>query len=205
MIPISAPTKVGPTKVLCPVILTIRPKPSSVKAICTKTPSVMSASTLAAASGRGVPLIPANRGGRHKCADRFTYPAHPKQLPQRGTFGLWKKDPPCKRVEKYWDCEMESYDCGNGPTCSSEGCADLWQPLPDEQDREERRSGKAKQPYGHVYFAQCFHPFSETIRARVRSCAYPKREQIYAEQRPISSGDFAQVVLSLRRAPRQVR
>src|SRR5882724_9671182 len=61
MIPISAPTKVGPTKVLCPVMLTIRPKPTNVKAICTKTPSVMSARTLAAASGRGVPLIAANR------------------------------------------------------------------------------------------------------------------------------------------------
>src|SRR6266487_661442 len=108
MIPISAPTRVGPTKVLCPVMLTIRPKPTSVKAICTKTPSVMSARTLAAASGR------------------------------RGPFGLWEKDPPCKRIEKYRDCEMKSYDCGNCPTCGSEGCADLGQPLPNKQNCEER-------------------------------------------------------------------
>jgi DNA primase catalytic subunit len=32
-----------------------------------------------------------------------------------------------------------------------------------------------------MYFAQCFHSFSETIRARVRRCAYPEREQIYAK------------------------
>jgi len=102
--------------------------------------------------------VSANCGGRHKCADRFTYPAHPKQLPQRGAFGLWKKDPPRKRIEKYRDREMESYDCGNCPACGSEGCADLGQPLPNEQDREQRSSSEAKQPYGYVYFAQCFHP-----------------------------------------------
>src|SRR6266516_2453802 len=60
-IPISAPIMVGTTKVLCPVTPTIRPKPSSVKAICTKTPSVISARTLAAAIGSGVPLIAAKR------------------------------------------------------------------------------------------------------------------------------------------------
>src|SRR5437899_8765737 len=88
---------------------------------------------------------------------------------------------------------MESYDCGNCPTCSSEGCADLWQPLPDEQDREERRSGEAKQPYGHVYFAQCFHPFSETIRARLRSCAY-----LNASRSTLSSVRSAQETLRRR-------
>src|SRR5206468_11254698 len=53
--------------------------------------------------------------------------------------------------------------------------------------------------------SRLFHAFSETIRARLRRYAYPEREQIYAELCPISSGNFATAVASLRRAPKQVR
>src|SRR5207302_612436 len=128
--------------------------------------------------------VSAHCGRRHKCADRFPHPAHPKQLPQRRTFRFWKEDPPRNRIKKYRHREMESHHCRDSPACGSEGCADLRQALANEENGEERSSSQSKQPHGHMYFAQCFHSFSETIRAGVRRCAYPEREQIYAEQRP---------------------
>jgi hypothetical protein len=100
---------------------------------------------------------------------------------------------------------MVSHYCGNSPAGSGKSRADLQQALVKEKDRKKRSSSKAEHPYGYLDFARRFHSFSETIRARVGRCAYPEREQIYAEQRPISSGDFAQAVQSLRRAPKQVR
>src|SRR5207247_2487281 len=135
----------------------------------------------------------------------LTDPTHPKQLAQRQAIGFWKKNPPRNCVEDDRHSEVINHHRGNSPARGSEGGTDLGRPLPDEQDCEKCGSSKTKQPYSYLDFSRCFHAFSETIRARVRRCAYPEREQIYAEQRPISSGNFATAVASLRRAPKQVR
>src|SRR2546427_6588865 len=70
------------------------------------------------------------------------------------------------------------------------------------------KSAAPARPSNHTViwiFPGAFIVCSRAIRADARRCAYPEREQIYAEQRPISSGNSATAVAALRRAPKQVR
>src|SRR5216117_578736 len=88
---------------------------------------------------------------------------------------------------------MVSHYCSNSPAGGSEGSADLGRALPDEQDCEKCGSSKAKQPYSYLDFSRRFHRLSETIRARVRRCAYPK-----ASRSTLSSVRSAQETLHRR-------
>src|SRR6266550_2490236 len=105
--------------------------------------------------------VSADRRRRNKRADRFADPAHPKKSEHRRTIRVRKKDPPRNRVEKYWD-EMVNDDSHNRPFAGGKRSEDLADALMNQQSREQRSAGKAKQPYGYLNFARRFHCFFQT-------------------------------------------
>src|SRR5439155_27216029 len=107
------------------------------------------------------------------------------------------KDPPRKRVEKYWD-EMVNDDSHNRPFAGGERIEDLADALMNQQSCEQRSSSKAKQPYGYLDFARRFHRVPDQF-GRAREDAPTSRRKtnaraICAERRLISPGDFARAV-----------
>ena len=143
--PIAAPINVGRTNPCCPVTLTIKPRPNSVKTIWTKTPSVMSTRTLAAAVGIGAPCSAASRAlttspptvaeGTSVLTDspiqRIQNSCHSGQ-----SLGFRKERPPRNRIQEHRDNEVINRHYCNPPTGGSKCGNNVWRPLPNQQQRK---------------------------------------------------------------------